>query len=146
MAPNLYYGQIQPRDTPPNKGHGGFIEWTHLPSMLDKVTLLRQAFPTVWTNADHAQLQAWLAELLVYVESKTAAGERDMSNNHGTYATCNHPETPHHVRILRYHTTPCTTISGKEYCCIVTVCQRRRCACFGTRRLFILTTLFIILN
>jgi len=86
MLPNLYYGQISPRASPPIvKGHGGFIEWTDLPRLLDHVQLLRYSYPSVWTEADHNLFTAWVTAFNDYVDGKEARGERDMENNHGTW-------------------------------------------------------------
>eukprot|EP00039_Didymoeca_costata_P023750 m.8108 g.8108 ORF g.8108 m.8108 type:complete len:454 (+) comp3841_c0_seq2:49-1410(+) len=85
MYPNLYFGQIDPKSTPPNKGHGGFIEWTELPFMLDHVAMLRYAAPDVWTSNDHEQFEVWVSQFLEYVNGAAAKGERDMTNNHGTW-------------------------------------------------------------
>jgi hypothetical protein len=89
MLPNLYYGQIQPHKTPPQKSHGGFIEWAHTAMFLDHVALLRYAAAeqasVSWTAADDAALMDWWQEFQAYMESGPAQGERKMPNNHGSW-------------------------------------------------------------
>ena len=85
MLPNLYYGQIRPTAAPPKRGHGGFIEWTNLPGLLDHVAMLRYAYPTVWGDDDDAVFQQWVVDFNSYCESPTASHERDMINNHGSW-------------------------------------------------------------
>lgn len=144
-------GQIKPAASPPNPGHGGFIEWSRTAELLDALELLRfsdardggdggygAAVPisrvfletfiecTVklwlrwdlqsnkhvlhvclsvclsvwmyvchwsivigqrrsWTPDFHEELQAWWVKFEEYVVSKYAAGERSMTNNHGSW-------------------------------------------------------------
>ena len=87
MSPNLYYGQIQPSKTLPRPGHGGFIEWTEIANMLDAVTVLAAADETQvsWTAQDRADFQQWMQNFEVYVSGSAARGERDMTNNHGSW-------------------------------------------------------------
>ena len=85
MLPNLYYGQIRPTATPPKRGHGGFIEWTNLPPLLDHVAMLRYAYPSVWGDDDDAVFRRWVVDFNSYCESPTASHERDMVNNHGSW-------------------------------------------------------------
>lgn len=85
MLPNLFYGQIKPNASPPKPGHGGFIEWTHMTNLIDSVALLRFAYPSVWTDNDDQALRKWFGQFLEYIDSKPAQGERDMTNNHGSW-------------------------------------------------------------
>jgi hypothetical protein len=39
----------------------------------------------VWTEDDHAAFLKWYTSFLEYMESKPASGERDMTNNHGSW-------------------------------------------------------------
>jgi hypothetical protein len=87
MLPNLFFGQIQPSKTLPRPGHGGFIEWTAIAAMLDAVTLLdaTDEAQISWTAQDRAGFKRWIQDFEVYVSGSAARGERDMTNNHGSW-------------------------------------------------------------
>ena len=90
MLPNLFYGQIIPTKTPPQKSHGGFIEWAHTAYLLDSLELLRFADERDgggggWSADFDAKLRAWWKEFEGYVESMPAQGERRMTNNHASW-------------------------------------------------------------
>lgn len=87
MLPNLFFGQIQPSKTLPHPGHGGFIEWTAIAPMLDAVTLLAATDEAQisWTAQDRAGFKRWIQDFEVYVSGSAARGERDMTNNHGSW-------------------------------------------------------------
>ena len=79
MLPNLYYGQIMPREGAQAKGHGGFIEWAHTAFLLDHFELLRFAaardnLQRVWTPAFDNALRGWWTAFEAFVEGKDAQG------------------------------------------------------------------------
>lgn len=79
MLPNLYYGQIMPREGAQIKGHGGFIEWAHTAFLLDHFELLRFAaardnLQSVWTAEFDNALSAWWIAFEDFVEGNDAQG------------------------------------------------------------------------
>lgn len=91
MLPNLFYGQIMPKATPPHPGHGGFIEWAHTAELLDHITLLRYTIAELslgedyWSPLDDTTLTSWWVKFQGYVQGREAQGERRMVNNHGSW-------------------------------------------------------------
>ena len=89
MLPNLFYGQICPKNTSQQKGHGGFIEWAHTAYLLDHLQLLRFSAARdgvqAWDVQFDTALQRWWRTFELYVHSPEAQGERLMTNNHGSW-------------------------------------------------------------
>lgn len=84
MNPQLRHAQMIPGQTP-GRCYGVIDFALHLPCVLEHALLLGRLPASPWTTADAQALQAWNAQLLVWLENDPLGREEERTpNNHGT--------------------------------------------------------------